>query len=162
MKGLARLRFLENFPRERESKQNIGATWKAIMHYATYGVVRRRPGDKRKKGTNGRYAVYRYRERASFFLLLLHLRRAKSSNENTTRASALLSAPVPVSPVTIMPTRQDSILLSRRYDTYFFFSVKSMEKMTSVSPCGLCVAISYPLFRNYCVTCGKLSDICYL
>lgn len=154
VKGLARLRFLENFPWER-----IKTEYRSYVesHYALCnhgGVVRKRPGDKRKKGTNSRYAVYRYRERASF-LLLLHLRRAKSSNENTTQASALLSAPAPVSPDDYAYNRQDSILLSPRYDTYFFFFRKKHGKTTSIPLGGLCVAISCSLLRNYCVTCGN-------
>jgi hypothetical protein len=108
VKGLARrLPFLENFPRENQN--GVSATWKAISALCNgdddrpaneggrggeggtgrggvgWGEERRgeeRDGTGRGGERNRRYAVYRYRERAS----LLPRVRAKSSNENTTQA----------------------------------------------------------------------------
>lgn len=65
-------RFLKNFPRENQT--GVSATWKAISALCNITTTEEPLARPRKKGTNRRYAVYRYRERVS--LLLRSLRKS--------------------------------------------------------------------------------------
>lgn len=142
----------------RESKRSIGATWKAIMHYATYGEVARETWGQKEK-----------RERIADIRLSLSGASVFSTPptpppckvvklEYDISIGALISACPPVSPVTIMRIRQHSPLSRIRY---IFFFRKKARKTTSISSAVMCHDIVLLISKLLCNS-WKLSDMCHL